>query len=186
MARYRRMHPVELRHCSECPAQLEGRQRAVCSSTCRERRWRRLHPEAAAEKQRRKRARRRERRARGESFLSALSAELVTALEELVDERVNDRFEGVAAASDSVSPWLSVVEAAELLRCKRQRVDDLLSQGRLARYKDGSRTLVAEVSSTSTSGSSADEECCPTVAPCRAIPHGCKGSESARRVGIGW
>jgi excisionase family DNA binding protein len=40
------------------------------------------------------------------------------------------------------SPYLTVVEAAEYLRCSRQRVDDLLSQGRLTRRKDGARTLV--------------------------------------------
>lgn len=41
------------------------------------------------------------------------------------------------------SPYLTVLEAATLLRAKRQRVDDLLSQRRLTRYKDGSRTLVS-------------------------------------------
>jgi excisionase family DNA binding protein len=76
-------------------------------------------------------------------LLTVLAPELVEAIEQLVDERVRDRIGGVAGARDSASPWLSVVEAAELLRCKRQRVDDLLSQGRLARYKDGSRTLVS-------------------------------------------
>jgi excisionase family DNA binding protein len=78
-------------------------------------------------------------------LLAALSPELVEALDELVDERVRDRFDDLAGASGSASPWLSIVEAAELLRCKRQRVDDLLSQGRLARYKDGSRTLVNRI-----------------------------------------
>jgi hypothetical protein len=67
-ARYRQTHPVQQRHCSECPRELEGRQRVVCSSTCAERRWRRLHPEAAAEKQRRKRARRRERELHGSAL----------------------------------------------------------------------------------------------------------------------
>jgi excisionase family DNA binding protein len=41
------------------------------------------------------------------------------------------------------SPLLTVPEAAELLRCRRHRIDDLLSQRRLTRYKDGSRTLVS-------------------------------------------
>jgi len=41
------------------------------------------------------------------------------------------------------SPYLSVPEAAAYLRCKRQRVDDLLSQGVLTRVKEGGRTLVA-------------------------------------------
>jgi excisionase family DNA binding protein len=41
------------------------------------------------------------------------------------------------------SPYLTIPEAAELLRCRRQRVDDLLSQRRLTRVKDGGRTLIA-------------------------------------------
>ncbi|MHB8643892.1 MAG: helix-turn-helix domain-containing protein [Gaiellaceae bacterium] len=40
------------------------------------------------------------------------------------------------------SPYMSVREAAEYMRCSRQRIDDLLSQRRLTRFKDGSRTLV--------------------------------------------
>jgi excisionase family DNA binding protein len=46
-------------------------------------------------------------------------------------------------AAPSSSPYLTIPEAAEFLRCSRQRVDDLLSQRRLRRYKDGSRTLVS-------------------------------------------
>jgi excisionase family DNA binding protein len=38
---------------------------------------------------------------------------------------------------------MTIPEAAEYLRCSRQRVDDLLSQGRLTRIKEGRRTLVA-------------------------------------------
>jgi excisionase family DNA binding protein len=41
------------------------------------------------------------------------------------------------------SPYLSVAEAAELLRADRQRVYDLLSSGRLTRHKDGTRVLVS-------------------------------------------
>jgi len=40
------------------------------------------------------------------------------------------------------SEFLSVAEAAELLRCKPQRIYDLVSDGRLERFKDGSRVLV--------------------------------------------
>ncbi len=40
------------------------------------------------------------------------------------------------------STYLTIPEAAEWLRCKRQRVDDLLSSRRLTRYKEGARTLV--------------------------------------------
>jgi excisionase family DNA binding protein len=41
------------------------------------------------------------------------------------------------------SPYMSVVEAAEWLRSSRQRVDDLCSQGKLTRFKEGSRTLIS-------------------------------------------
>jgi excisionase family DNA binding protein len=40
-------------------------------------------------------------------------------------------------------PFLTIPEAADLLRAKRQRVDDLLSAGKLPRHKDGARTLVS-------------------------------------------
>ncbi|PWU23551.1 MAG: hypothetical protein C5B48_08390 [Candidatus Rokuibacteriota bacterium] len=40
------------------------------------------------------------------------------------------------------SPYLRIDEAADYLRCSRQRIYDLLSAGRVARYKDGSRVLV--------------------------------------------
>lgn len=42
----------------------------------------------------------------------------------------------------AASPYMTVGEAAEYLRCQRQRVDDLLSQRRLTRVKEGRRTLV--------------------------------------------
>lgn len=42
-----------------------------------------------------------------------------------------------------MGPYLSVTEAPAYLRCKRQRVYDLLSAGTLTRVKDGSRTLVS-------------------------------------------
>jgi len=46
-------------------------------------------------------------------------------------------------AAEPTSKYLTIVEAAALLRCRRQRVDDLLSQRRLGRKKDGRRTLIA-------------------------------------------
>jgi excisionase family DNA binding protein len=48
-----------------------------------------------------------------------------------------------ATRNGSASPYLTVQEASEYLRCKPQRVHDLLSQGRLTRFKDGGRTLVS-------------------------------------------
>ncbi|MGE3795469.1 MAG: helix-turn-helix domain-containing protein [Dehalococcoidia bacterium] len=38
---------------------------------------------------------------------------------------------------------MTVEEAALYLRCRRQRIDDLLSQRRISRIKDGARTLVS-------------------------------------------
>lgn len=46
------------------------------------------------------------------------------------------------AAASTVSEFVSVMEAAEILRADRQRVYDLLSRGKLRRWKDGSRTLI--------------------------------------------
>ena len=40
------------------------------------------------------------------------------------------------------SPWLTVGEAAQYLRCSRQRIYDLLSARRLRKHKDGSRVLI--------------------------------------------
>lgn len=42
----------------------------------------------------------------------------------------------------SSGPYMNVSEAADYLRCSRQRIHDLLSAGKLDRFKDGSRTLV--------------------------------------------
>lgn len=47
------------------------------------------------------------------------------------------------AAPPYSSPFLTIVETAEYLRCPRQRIDDLLSQRKLTRHKDGARTLVS-------------------------------------------
>jgi excisionase family DNA binding protein len=41
------------------------------------------------------------------------------------------------------SPYLTVEETAIYLRCRRQRIYDLLSQRRLSRIKDGGRTLIS-------------------------------------------
>ena len=60
--------------------------------------------------------------------IAARAAELV--LEQLEAER------------SPASEFLSVDEAAALLRSSRQRVYDLCSSGRLRRYKDGARVLV--------------------------------------------
>jgi excisionase family DNA binding protein len=53
-------------------------------------------------------------------------------------ELVLERLEMVSNAPE----FLSVPEAAELLRCKPQRIHELTSAGRLQRFKDGSRVLL--------------------------------------------
>jgi hypothetical protein len=60
---YANRGPQPVRQCSECEVELEGRQRVCCGSAkCRERRFRRLHPEEYAERERQKVIRRREKR----------------------------------------------------------------------------------------------------------------------------
>ena len=55
--------PPALRHCSECSAELTGQQRATCgSSACKDKRFRRLHPDSYAERERQKVERRRAKR----------------------------------------------------------------------------------------------------------------------------
>lgn len=71
---------------------------------------------------------------------------LDSAIRELVAEEIARQLAVLPAASPQPpSPYMTVPEAAEYLRCSRQRVDDLLSQGRLSRFKDGRRTLVSRV-----------------------------------------
>ena len=48
----------------------------------------------------------------------------------------------MVAIEQPASDLLTVDEAAAFLRCKPQRIRDLLSQRRLARVKDGGRTLI--------------------------------------------
>ena len=58
-----RPRPPELTHCTECGDELTGRQRISCGkAACRDRRFKRLHPEAYAERERQKVIRRREAR----------------------------------------------------------------------------------------------------------------------------
>lgn len=68
------------------------------------------------------------------SLDSAGSEALVEAVAALVLERLGE--------ATAVSPYLSVGEAAEYLRCKPQRIYDLLSARRLSKLKDGSRVLL--------------------------------------------
>ena len=80
------------------------------------------------------------------SGLDFLSLDAREALERLIKRRVEEMVEHRLAEYDADRKrghYMTIPEAAELLRCSRQRVDDLLSQRRLTRYKDGRRTLVS-------------------------------------------
>jgi excisionase family DNA binding protein len=58
--------------------------------------------------------------------------------------RAKDELRAELRAADrpTTSPYLTVAEAADYLRCSKQRVYDLLSSRRLSKKKDGSRVLV--------------------------------------------
>lgn len=73
----------------------------------------------------------------------ALTIQLPPAEVERIARRAAEILAARAEPATSASPYVTVPEAAELLRTKRQRVDDLLSQRKLTRVKDGGRTLIA-------------------------------------------
>jgi excisionase family DNA binding protein len=76
--------------------------------------------------------------------MSELRVELPEELLEELAERAADLvLARLAEQRPEASEYLSVREAAELLRSKPQRVYDLLSDGRLTRVKEGSRVLVS-------------------------------------------
>jgi excisionase family DNA binding protein len=56
--------------------------------------------------------------------------------------RVSDLLVARDGGPAAASPYLTVSEAADYLRCSRERIHALLSQRRLTRHKDGGRTLV--------------------------------------------
>lgn len=69
------------------------------------------------------------------------------ALADRLADRLGPRLEaflaGRQAAPEPGPPYLTIEQAAEYLGCSsRQRVDDLLSSGKLTRIKEGRRTLV--------------------------------------------
>ena len=71
-------------------------------------------------------------------------ASLITAIRELIAGEVERRLgeSDRPPVAPSASRFVTVEEAAGLLRCKPQRVYDLLSQRRLSRVKEGGRTLL--------------------------------------------
>ncbi|HJQ66759.1 MAG TPA: helix-turn-helix domain-containing protein [Gemmatimonadales bacterium] len=71
-----------------------------------------------------------------------LTLTLPDALVEQIAQRAAELVLAQLAAPDVSSPYLTIPEAAEVLRCKRQRIDDLLSARKLTRVKEGRRTLI--------------------------------------------
>ena len=57
-------------------------------------------------------------------------------------KQIADEVAAILIVTDRGEALLTVAEAAEYLRCKRKRIYDLCSQGRLPFEKDGSRTLI--------------------------------------------
>jgi len=64
----------------------------------------------------------------------------------LTDEQLAEIAERAAALisadSPTVSPWLNVAEAAERLRCRKDRIYDLIALGKLHPRRDGRRILL--------------------------------------------
>ena len=74
-----------------------------------------------------------------EQLIAAVADSLASRLADELAPRIADELERRAA------PFLTVDEAAEYLRCDRQRIYDLCSSNRLGRRKDGSRVLVSRL-----------------------------------------
>lgn len=74
-----------------------------------------------------------------------LGPELVTAIEQLVDERVAQAVAELRAPPPA-SPWLTVAQAAELLGCSADAVRMRIRRGRLAARRQGRRVYVARAS----------------------------------------
>ena len=48
----------------------------------------------------------------------------------------------ISTETSAVSPWLNVTEAAERLRCGKDRIYDLIALGKLHPRRDGRRVLL--------------------------------------------
>lgn len=74
--------------------------------------------------------------------MSELVIQVPEELVEAIVERVRSALTMAPRGRCIESPYLTTEEAARFLRCKRQRIHDLLSAGQLSRFKEGRRTLV--------------------------------------------
>ncbi|MGN6371998.1 MAG: helix-turn-helix domain-containing protein [Solirubrobacteraceae bacterium] len=48
----------------------------------------------------------------------------------------------IPSSEPNVSPWLNVTDAAERLRCRKDRIYDLIALGKLHPRRDGRRVLL--------------------------------------------
>ena len=75
-----------------------------------------------------------------------MSAEptLTLALPPELIEQVAERAAEILAErqAPAASPWLNVIEAAERLRCRKDRIYDLIALGKLTPRRDGRRVLL--------------------------------------------
>jgi excisionase family DNA binding protein len=63
----------------------------------------------------------------------------------LTDEQLAEiaqRAAALVSAAPAVSPWLNVTDAAERLRCGKDRIYDLIALGKLHPRRDGRRVLL--------------------------------------------
>jgi excisionase family DNA binding protein len=78
--------------------------------------------------------------------LSSANSAMIELTLTLSDEQVARIAERAAAflptETHAASPWVNVVEAAEHLRCSRDRIYDLIALGRLHPRRDGRRVLL--------------------------------------------
>lgn len=72
------------------------------------------------------------------NFELAIPAELI----EEIAQRAAQLTRQLELDANPPSPYMTVDEAAEFLRCKAKRIYDLRSSGRLARFSEGGRALV--------------------------------------------
>lgn len=74
-------------------------------------------------------------------LLQSLAPEVVEAIEELVDERVQARLELLEEETGRGSPWLSIEEAADYLRVSPRTLERQLDHGRVRSTSIGRRRL---------------------------------------------
>ena len=102
-----------------------------------------------------------------EKLLAALSPELVAAIEELVDERVQERLDGIADRNGSASPWLSLDEAAGYLRVSERTLERRIARGKVRSTSIGRRRLLHRDDLDALAGAATREDVTPATPPRR-------------------